>query len=140
MRNLIVGLNCRVMLFFVLILTTFINAQTIEYKKNIADTIKFGYEQDVKGAYNLGDATILLNKDWVDAPSIRIFLHELGHHIWFNGGIDTTAILNLAGDYLTRIDVMELFAEQHVKYFFNEAAPAFRNIFDAFYNRNKNKK
>lgn len=130
-----------VILFFALIMLMPIKAQTIEYKKNIVDSVKYGIDLTVKGAYDTQSQKILLNDSWVDAGSIRIFLHELGHHLWYNGDIDTTAILNdLAGQYFNVAEVKELFAEQHMKYFFNDCAPAFHNIFEAFYNRGKIKK
>jgi len=135
--NKAIPVELPVILFFVLIMLMPIKAQTIEYKKNIVDSIKYGVDLTVKGAYRLSESKILLDESWIDAGSIKVFLHELGHHIWFNGGIDTTAILNdLAGQYFSRVEIMELFADQHLKYFFNDCAPAFHNIFEAFYNRN----
>ena len=133
--------NLVILFFAVMSNTILVNGQGIEYKKNIADSVKYGVELAVKGAYNAQEQKILLSSDWIDAGSIKVFLHELGHHIWFNGGIDTVAILNdLAGEYFTDIEIIELFADQHYRYFFNDASPAFRNIFEAFYNRVKSKK
>lgn len=140
-HNSAVVVDLRVILFFALIMLMPIKAQTIEYKKNIVDSVKYGIDLTVKGAYRPSDSKILLDEGWIDAMSIRVFLHELGHHIWYNGNIDTTAILNdLAGQYFNIAEVKELFAEQHLKYFFNDCAPAFHNIFEAFYNRDKSKK
>ena len=39
-----------------------------------------------------------------------------------------------------RIEIMELFADQHWRYFFGDSSPAFHNIFEAFYNRDESKK
>ena len=140
-HNSAVVVDLPVILFFALIMLMPIKAQTIEYKKNIVDSVKYGIDLTVKGAYDIQDKKILLSDDWIDAGTIKVFLHELGHHIWFNGGIDTTAILNdLAGDYFTKAEIMELFADQHYRYFFSDASPAFHNIFEAFYNRDKSKK
>ena len=130
-----------VILFFALIMLMPIKAQTIELKKNIVDSVKYGESFYVKGAYDMDKKNILIQEGYYDYDLMRIFLHELGHHIWFYGGIDTTAILNnLAGEYFSKAEVMELFADQHWKYFFGDASPAFHNIFEAFYNRDKSKK
>ena len=111
-------------------------SQTIEFVKSIKDTVKYGIEVEPKGAYNIGKQIIKLQENWVDARSVHVLLHELGHHLWYYGGIDTTMILlDLTGEYFNRSDVLELFAEEHWKYFFNDAAPKFKEIFDDFYNR-----
>ena len=140
-RRIVSRLVPPVILFFALIMLVPIKAQTIELKKNIVDSVKYGEQMIVKGAYDIDAKKILIQQDYYDYTLMKIFLHELGHHIWFNGGVDTTAILNdLAGNYLTTAEVKELFAEQHWKYFFGDASPAFHNIFEAFYNRDKSKK
>lgn len=133
--------NLVILFFAVMFSTILVSGQSIEYKKNIADSIKYGVERSVGGYYSESTNKIYLSEEWVDKTTIKILLHELGHYIWFNGRIDTVAILNdLAGEYFTDIEIMELFADQHYRYFFNDASPAFRNIFEAFYNRGKSKK
>lgn len=130
-----------VILFFALIMLMPIKAQTIELRKNIVDSVKYGESFSARGAYDFNEKKILILKDYYDYDLMRIFLHELGHHIWHYGDIDTTAILNnLEGEYFSKVEVKELFADQHWRYFFGDASPAFHNIFEAFYNRNKSKK
>ena len=131
-----------VMLFFAtIILSTSIMAQTIGVKKNIVDTSKYGETFSAPSAYDPLTKTIYLNYYDYDYKTAKMILHEIGHHIWFYGGIDTTAILaDLKGEYFSHAEILELFAEQHWRYFFNDASPAFHNIFYQFYNRDESKK
>lgn len=131
-----------VMIFFAGILVKPISGQTIEVKENIADSSKYGETFSAPSAYEPLTKIIYLNKYDYNYKLTKMILHELGHHIWFYGGIDTTAILaDLVGEYFTKAEVIEMFADQHWRYFFNDASPAFRNIFYEFYNReNKSKK
>ena len=111
-------------------------AQQIQIKDQIADTSNFGEKLHVGGCYDSDTKLITIEKYSYDKDAIHIFIHELGHHIWSYGGVDTTAILNdLKGDYFTRSEIMELFAEEHWRYFWGQANPAFKKIFDRFYNR-----
>ena len=62
---------------------------------------------------------------------LKQFLHELGHHIWFYGGIDTIAYKEIfKGD-----NIWERFANEHYYYFLNETDYIHKKIFDDFYNR-----
>lgn len=128
-------MSIKLVLFFLAVALN-VNAQTIELRENIVDSVKYGQSFSIRGMYNVQDKKIMILEEYYDYNLMKIFLHELGHHIWFYGGIDTTAIFNdLAGEYFSNAEVKELFADQHWRYFFGDASPAFRYIFEAFYNR-----
>lgn len=129
-------MNIKLILFLFCITTTF--PQTIEIEKKMPDTSNFGIKLEAEGVYNPSTKIIGLSENYYDMDAVHSFIHELGHHIWYYGGIDTTTIIfSLESSYFSHNDILELFAEQHWKYFWNQAYPAFKKIFDEFYNRRK---
>jgi hypothetical protein len=79
--------------------------------------------------YNITDKTISL--DGGELNILKQFLHELGHHIWFYGGIDTVAYKQIYKDD----SVQERFAWEHYWYFTEQTDNYHKKIFDNFYNK-----
>jgi len=67
-----------------------------------------------------------------DTNTLKYFLHELGHHIWFYGDIDTTAYKEKYSEFG---NIRELFAHEHYYYFMGDAMEYSKEVFDKFYNR-----
>ena len=64
---------------------------------------------------------------------LKQFLHELGHHIWFYGGVDTTEFKKR---FYMFDNIPELFANEHYEYFVDKTCfPYSEALFDRFYNR-----
>lgn len=62
---------------------------------------------------------------------LKQFLHELGHHIWFYGGVDTLEYKKMFTDN----NIWERFANEHYYYFLDETDYYHKEIFDKFYNK-----
>ena len=108
-----------------LLLISWITFLTTAYSQQIVNYSHF------QPYYNVDKKEITLSGGNPDV--LRHFLHELGHHIWFYGGVDTAAFREDNNWYWG--DIKELFAHEHYYYFIGEAMSNNRKIFDEFYNR-----
>lgn len=137
MRNLIVGLNCRVMLFFALIFTLQITAQTI-----VSDPIG-GFAGGRNGAFNLETKEIYLTSEHRDSKTLWLYLHEFGHFIWTQ--IDSSAFKQEYLKYLSKYnptehDIREDFANFNYMYmmgWFNPDNWEYKYFYNYYYKSKK---
>jgi hypothetical protein len=113
----------------VVLFSVIVNAQTIVNSPQLSMT-------GGSAAYSTGIKEIWLNADDKNSLAVERVLHELGHHIWFHGGVDTVAYKNRYNDG----DVWEAFANDHVYYLLGWLNKNELNyqIFYEFYNRSNN--
>ncbi len=88
-----------------------------------------------EAAYNITEKKIYLH--WQDVEAVNKFLHELGHHIWYYGGVDTITFKESVEVFeWTNAEIIEQFAHYHCDYWmglrWNSEADS---IFYKFYNR-----
>ena len=86
---------------------------------------------DFQPNYNVNKKEISLSGG--NPNILKQFLHELGHHVWFYGGVDTVAYRETFKDE----NIWERFATEHYNYFLGETDYYNKEVFDKFYNRDK---
>jgi len=87
-------------------------------------------------AYSVNSTEIFMSDEDRNSIVLHKFLHELGHHIWYSGKVDTVAYKEY---YKSSENIWEDFANDHYFYFMgwlNKKQLNYR-IFLEFYNKAK---
>ena len=117
-----------IIFFMIIVFCTADNAQQIEVNPML------GFSKG-GAAYSLSDKKIYLS--WEDRETTEKFIHELGHHIWFYGDVDTLAFIESVKEFgWSWTTIREQFAYYHCDYWIGlRWNPEADSIFYKFYNK-----